>query len=188
MDNPLDQYFMRHPEAFFGKNFENALVNPANQYILRAHLICAAWEGALTPSDDKYFGATFAQEVKELEKQGVLKLRRGRWFLSPSIAYPAQDTGIRGVSGERYLVWDTETNALLETVEADVAFFQIYPGAIYLHQGETYLIKELDLKTRTAYAQPVTVPYYTETKELTDIRILREIQNKKLGDHHRLRL
>ena len=57
LDNPLDQYFMRHPDFFFGKGFENALVNPDNPYILRAHLLCAAWELAAEQAmTRRYFG------------------------------------------------------------------------------------------------------------------------------------
>jgi len=53
LDNPLDQYFMRHPDFFFRQAFENALVNPANPYILRAHLLCAAWEQSIGTEDEK---------------------------------------------------------------------------------------------------------------------------------------
>ena len=48
---------MRHPEDFFQKSFENALINPENPYILRAHLACAAWEMPLSEHDEIYFGA-----------------------------------------------------------------------------------------------------------------------------------
>src|SRR4030043_461705 len=61
----------------------------------------------------------------------------------------------------------------METVEASGAFFQIHPGAIYLHQGESYLVKELDIENRVAVVEPTDVPYYTQTKELIDIRILK---------------
>lgn len=62
---------------------------------------------------------------------------------------------------------------MLETVDASVAFFQIHTGAIYLHQGESYLVNELDLESRVAVVSPATVPYYTQARELTDIRILK---------------
>ncbi|GAI30840.1 unnamed protein product, partial [marine sediment metagenome] len=67
LDNPLDQYFMRHPDSFFQKSFENALVNPGNPYILRAHLMCAAWECPLSNDDEKIFGSTLSQEREVLE-------------------------------------------------------------------------------------------------------------------------
>ena len=55
-DNPLDQYLMRHPEAFFGKPHESARVSPGNPYILKPHLLCAAYEAPLVMEDTEYFG------------------------------------------------------------------------------------------------------------------------------------
>ncbi|MFC1987866.1 DEAD/DEAH box helicase [Chloroflexota bacterium] len=181
LDSPLDQYFMRHPEYFFQKSVENALVNPENPYILRAHLLCAAWELPLTSADDSFFGTSFAQERAALEAEGRLRERRHRWYLSPSIAYPAQAINIRSTSGENFAVVDTSSGSLLETVEASVAFFQVHPGAIYLHQGESYLVTNLDLAGRTAYAVPTTTSYYTQTKEIEDLRIIRQIRSKSCG-------
>ena len=181
LDNPLDQYFMRHPDFFFQKNFENALVNPSNPYILRAHLLCAAWECPLDSDDEKIFGAALIQERKVLEEQGILKERNQRWYLSPAIAYPAQAVNIRSTTGQNFTVVDTSTDSLLETVEASVAIFQIHPGAIYLHQGESYLVTELDLANRTACAVPTTANYYTQTKEIEDLHILKVSCDKKVG-------
>jgi DEAD/DEAH box helicase domain-containing protein len=178
LDNPLDQYFMRHPDSFFGKSFENALVNPDNPYILRAHLLCAAWELPLTSEDEEVFGSALVRERAGLEGQGLLRERQGKWYLSPAIAYPSQGINIRSTSGENFAIIDTSTGSLLETIEASVALFQIHPGAIYLHQGESYLVEELDLLNRTAYAIPTTATYYTQDKEITDLHIIRVIRNK----------
>jgi DEAD/DEAH box helicase domain-containing protein len=178
LDNPLDQYFMRHPAYFFGERFENALVNPDNPYILRAHLLCAAWELPLRSDDDEFFGSAFSRETTELAGQGVLRERNGRWYLSPAIAYPAQSVSIRSASGKNFALIDAKTSCLLETVEASVALFQVHPGAIYLHQGESYLVAELDLANRIAYAVPTAASYYTQTKELTDLHILRIVRSR----------
>ncbi|MBI4285030.1 MAG: DEAD/DEAH box helicase [Chloroflexi bacterium] len=181
LDGPLDQYLMRHPEAFFQKGFEHALVNPANPYILREHLLCAAWEMPLSKDDEKFLGATMSQETAELEKQGLLRERHGRWYLSTSVAYPAQGVNIRSTFGQDFALVNTATNSLLETVESSVAFFQVHPGAIYLHQGESYLVSKLDLTNHIAYAGPTTATYYTQTKELTDLRIIKVKQEKSAG-------
>ena len=182
LDNPLDQYFMRHPDFFFQKIFENALVNPSNPYILRAHLLCAAWELPLSSEGEEIFGPALNQERAELEGRGLLKERKGRWYLSPAIAYPAQGINIRSTSWENYALIDTSTDSLLETIEASVAFFQVHPGAIYLHQGESYLVTELDLANHIAYAEPTTVAYYTQAKDLTDLHIVRVLHDKSGGD------
>ncbi|MFC1940309.1 DEAD/DEAH box helicase [Chloroflexota bacterium] len=181
LDNPLDQYFMHHPDFFFQKISENALVNPDNPYILRAHLLCAAWELPLTSGDEDLFGPLFTQERVELEIQSMLRERRRRWYLSPAIAYPAQAINIRATSGENFNVVDTSSGSLLETVESSVAFFQIHPGAIYLHQGESYQITALDLTGHTAYAEPTRVSYYTQTKEIEDLLIVKPIRNRSCG-------
>ncbi|MFC2066130.1 DEAD/DEAH box helicase [Chloroflexota bacterium] len=181
LDNPLDQYFMRHPDFFFQRNFENVLVNPGNPYILRGHLLCAAWEWPLNSGDEKMFGPAMSQEREVLEGQGMLRERKRRWYLSPSISYPAQSINIRSTGGENFAVVDVSTGSLLETVESSVAFFQIHPGAIYLHQGESYLITELDLASRTAHAAPTYAAYYTQTKDLTDLHIVKTRRNKSLG-------
>ena len=181
LDNPLDQYLVRHPDSFFHKSVENTLVNPTNPYILRAHLLCAAWELPLTSDDEKFFGPTSNEERAELEMQGILRERIRKWYLSPVIAYPAQSISIRSTCGESFALIDASTGSLLETVEASVAFFQIHTGAIYLHQGESYLVTELDLTGRTAYGVPTTATYYTQAKDITDLHIVRVTHTKSCG-------
>jgi len=179
LDNPLDQYFMRHPQFLFQKSFENALTNPDNPYVLKTHILCAAWELPLTEADEQFWGESFAKAREELEEQGMLKARDGKWYLMPTIAYPAEGVNIRSTSSLYYTVLDaSQNNRQLETVEASVALFQIHPGAIYLHQGEPYLVVELDLTARVAYVVPTDVPYYTQAKDLTDLRVLKSIEKK----------
>ncbi|TET43236.1 MAG: DEAD/DEAH box helicase, partial [Dehalococcoidia bacterium] len=176
-ENPLDQYLMHNPDFFFGKNFDNAIINPDNPYILKPHLLCAAWEKPLEDKDQDFFGETSAL-LAELEQEGKLRKRQEKYYLSPSITYPAQDINIRSTSGQNYAVIDGREGCLLETVEASVAFFQVHPGAIYLHQGESYLIKELDLARHIAWAEPKPVDYYTQTMEIDDIRVTKMLKKK----------
>lgn len=171
-DNPLDQYLMRNPDFFFGKNFDNTLINPDNPYILKPHLLCAAWAKPLDDRDEEFFGVNVNAIAAELESEGKLKKRQRKWYLSSTLSYPAQNVSVRAASGENYSVIDVSHNCLLEMVGADVAFFQIHPGAIYLHQGKSYLITELDLTRRSAAAMPTSANYYTQTKETADIKIV----------------
>jgi len=179
-DNPLDQYLMHHPHFFFGKSFENALINSENVNILKPHLLCAAWERPLSDSDGEFFGAVFDRAASELEGEGRLRKGNGQWYLTPRVANPAQEINIRSTSNKNYSIIDSSRgHAMLETVEASVAFFQIHPGAIYLHQGESYLVNELDLGNRVAVVTPATIPYYTQARELTDITILKTENEKR---------
>jgi DEAD/DEAH box helicase domain-containing protein len=180
-DNPLDQYLMRHPEFFFGKSFENAIINQQNPYILQAHILCAAWESPLSGDDDTFFGTEMTEVVEALEKQGALKQKRRHWYLAPSISYPAQDVNIRATSGDNVTLIDSSTSLPLETIEMNNALFQLHPGAIYLHQGESYLVTNLDLASHTAYAKPAQVSYYTVAKDITDLHIIKTTHKKKYG-------
>jgi len=170
-DNPLDQYLMRHPEFFFGRSFDNALINPANPYVLMPHLLCAAWEKPIDDTDRALFDGDTDAALAELSREGKMRRWQMRWHLSPALAYPAQDVSIRATSGQ-YAVVDISQGRLLETVEASVAFLQIHPGAVYLHQGESYLVTELDPVQHTALAEPTQVNYYTQARETTEIRVL----------------
>ncbi|MBM4452811.1 MAG: DUF1998 domain-containing protein, partial [Chloroflexi bacterium] len=115
----------------------------------------------------------FDEAISELEKEGRLRQGGGRWYLTPSIAHPAKDINIRTASGEQYVVLDASCGyEVLENVESSMVFFQLHPGAVYLHQGESYLVTELDLERHIAVVTPTEVNYYTQCKDLTDISIL----------------
>lgn len=173
LDNPLDQYLMRHPEFFFGKSHENALIDPDNIRILKPHLLCAAWEIPLREGEARLFGENCSKAEAELEGEGLLRRRGPRWYPSSRAVYPAEEVNIRSTSSQNYALVDATSGRLLETVEEANAFFQLHPGAVYLHQGESYLVTELDLTIRTAYARPAETSYYTQTKDITDISIIK---------------
>ena len=180
-DNPLDQYFMKHPETFFGKPVENALISPENPYIIQPHLLCAAYESYLTPEDEALFGPSFAEHIESLEQKGLLWNAGGRWHITTAVSYPAEAVNIRSTSPHIYLVVEKDSGVILETLDEASAFHQVHPGAVYLHQGEPYLVNHLDLDTRTAYVQPNNGDYYTQAKDETDIRILCIRKSKEAG-------
>jgi len=181
MDNPLDQYLMRYPEFFFRHNFENALINPENPYILRAHLECAAWELPLSGGDADWFGGRFRESVDILAGQGRLRARPPRWYLSPAVEYPAQDVNIRSASGQDFAVMNGAGGHLLEVVDRGRAFTQLHRGAVYLHQGDTYVVTDFNLEGRIITVQPDAVNYYTEARELIDLKIVRVIKEESRG-------
>ncbi len=181
-NNPLDQYFMNNPDFFFGKPFENALINWENGNILKPHLLSAAWEKQLDAADVEYFGDDLTPAAAELEEEGKLRRVGDRWHLAPQLSYPAQEINIRSASSQNYQILDASRGyELLETVEEDHAFWQVHPGAIYLHQGDSYFVKELDIEKHIAVVEPAAVPYYTQTMELTDIKVLHKTMEKEVN-------
>ena len=173
LDNPLDQYLMRHPEVILERGHEHALVDPSNVYVLEKQLPCAAYERPLASADEALFGPGFVEAMVRLEESGVLAYRGERWYLRGDF-YPAGRANIRSLSSHNYALLEEGGNGQpLEEVEEATAFSRIHPGAIYLHQGESYLITDLDIAGRVARCRRVTVPYYTLPRELADVHIVR---------------
>ncbi len=177
-EDPLDQYLMANPGFFFNKNFDNAIINQANPHILKPHLLCAAWERPLRSSDERFFGPDTCTMATELEREGTLRRRGTAWYPVTSITYPAQDINIRTASARNYAVIDGNSGCMLETVDSSVAFFQIHPGAIYLHQGDAYLVKDLDLTRRIAWVESSTADYYTQSMDITSLRLAKLISDR----------
>ena len=110
-DNPLDQYLMRHPESFFGKSHETARISPANPYIMKPHLLCAAYESPLTMNDTEFFGPELLWYADELIEDDYVHVRYGRWHLVPEMTYPAERVNMRTASGAFYTLVDADTGA-----------------------------------------------------------------------------
>jgi len=194
LDNPLDQYFMRHPGELFGRPLEHALIDPDNVYVLLRHLPCAAHEvplavepepargsGAAAYDDELLFGPGFVEAMVQLERQNVLEYRSNRWFY-PRSDYPAQDASLRSAGGQRFvLLNEADGYSVLEEMDAVSAPLRVHPGAIYLHQGETYLVTRYDAQMQSAVVSPVEVDYHTRPQEWNDLSIVRSLAHRHLG-------
>ena len=180
-DDPLDQYYMRHPADLFGRAHEHALIDPGNLYLLQAHLACAAFESPLNRGDSDLFGPGFDAAREVLEQEGTLEPRGGRWFYRPD-DYPASRVNLRGSSSDKYLlVEETGDGRVLEEIDAATAFIRIYPGGVYLHRAESYLITRLDIDGRVAYARRTDEDYYTQPLEQNELHIIRSLLGRPLG-------
>jgi len=182
LDNPLDQYFMRHPDQLFGRPHEYALIDPGNVYILEQHLPCAAHELPLTPQDEPHFGHGFVEAMVSLEEQGVTtyEASHDKWYYRGP-AYPAQHVSIRSIGSRPIALVDGQRKfKQLEEMDEASAFGRVHPGAIYMHQGENYLVTELDLQKARAVLMPAKVDYYTQARERSEINIIRSVKHRQM--------
>jgi DEAD/DEAH box helicase domain-containing protein len=180
LDDPLDQYYMRHPRELFGRPHEHALINPDNVYILEQHLPCAAHEYPLSSLDETRFGPGFVEAMIQMEKRGLLTYRpeQDRWYYAGR-GYPAQDVSIRSIGGRSVVLLDETANMRqLEEIDSATAPARAHPGAIYLHQGESYLVTSLDLEKGHALLRPAQADYYTQPREISDVQIVRSAQHR----------
>ncbi|XVF54478.1 hypothetical protein PTKIN_Ptkin05aG0183500 [Pterospermum kingtungense] len=178
-EGPLDQYFMKFPEKLFRSPIECCHIDAQNQQVLEQHLACAALEHPLSLLyDEKYFGSGMNDAITSLKSRGCLISNPSNDSLAKIWSYigheklPSRAISIRAIEAERYIVIDTQLNETLEEIEESKAFFQVYEGAVYMHQGRTYLVKDLDLSRKIAYCEKAALDYYTKTRDYTDIHII----------------
>ncbi|MBA0652200.1 hypothetical protein Goklo_019474 [Gossypium klotzschianum] len=178
-EGPLDQYFMKFPQKLFCGPIECCHIDAQNQQVLEQHLVCAALEHPLSLLyDEKYFGSGLSKAINALKNRGYLTSNPSNDSLSKIWSYmghekrPSRSISIRAIEAERYIVIDKQLNETLEEIEESRAFFQVYEGAVYLHQGRTYLVKDLDLSRKIAYCEKAVMDYYTKTRDYTDIHIV----------------
>ncbi|RCV13919.1 hypothetical protein SETIT_2G385100v2 [Setaria italica] len=178
-EGPLDQYFMKFPHKLFGKPIEHCHVDSHNLKVLGQHLACAAYEHPLCLQyDERYFGSSLDSAMTTLKDKGYIINKTSGPFSSSMWNYigpeksPSQAVSIRAIEHDKYKVINKLNNRLLEEIEESKAFFQVYEGAVYMHQGVSYLVEELDLSSRTAFCRKVDLKYYTKTRDYTDINVL----------------
>jgi DEAD/DEAH box helicase domain-containing protein len=170
-DDPLDTYLVHHPSAIFGTPVEATVLDPANPYILKPHLCAAAAELPLTDDDFALFGPSTGPALDSLVASGLLRRRPTGWFWT-SRERPSDLADLRGSGGLPVQVVESGTGRLLGTVDSPSAHSAVHEGAVYLHQGESYLVDLLDLDDSVALVSAAEPDYSTSARDLTDIKIL----------------
>ena len=174
--NPLDQYFMKHPDEFFGRPHEQAIIDLNNQYITLGHIMCAASEMPVTEADAKYFPQLFNESLEALEQQNLVRKTPRGWIYSGT-ARPVDVINLESISDRTVTV--TCDGEILETMALTKAFEEAHQGAVLLHQGETYVSEELNLETLTAKVRQEDVNYYTEALKDVDVAIKKTFEEKQ---------
>jgi DEAD/DEAH box helicase domain-containing protein len=195
----VDQYLMRNPGYFFGRSPEAAIIDPHNPYILAQQLACAAYELPLTAADTPAFGPQMPAILAALEEAGETRVIDGRAYWA-NTEFPAAKVNLRTISDNTYTIMNTTPRRGIEprpgnvadpyrsdpreggaagpevigTVDAISALELVYPEAIYLHEGETFFVRTLDLEQKTALVERREVDYYTQPVLDTGIRVRAE--------------
>jgi DEAD/DEAH box helicase domain-containing protein len=172
--DPIDQFLARNPDYLLSLHPENALVDPDHLMILLNHLQCAAFELPFTNQDR--FGnlptALLYEFLSFLAQQGILHESNGSYFWMQS-TYPSSAFNLRSTSADR-IDLKRLTNDRWEifgTVDKISSYWMVHPGAIYLHEGQTYLVDDLNLDENSSTMHPVAEDYSTEPQETMDILI-----------------
>lgn len=184
-DDQLDHWFISHPEELFSRPPEPAVINATNTHVLLPHLACAAYELPLTPEDDHWWGDVLDDAIRELVHRDLLRLRPPTHQKGPAAVWagrrrPSTGVDLRSSAGEEFRIAVAD-GTLIGTVDASRALRLIHPGAIYLHQGESWRVDSLDLEDRVALVEPADGGEYTQPRATTDIEILDSEQHRVVG-------
>ena len=167
-DDPLDTYLVNHPEALLSKPVEATVTDPTNPYVLGPQMLCAALELPLTDDEVHEFGAW--DVLTGLAEQGLIRRRNHGWFVASEVS-PHGSVSIRGGIGTAVAIVDGESGRMLGTAEAGRAPGTLHTGAVYIHQGETFVVDDLDLEHAVALVHPEEPAWTTMSREVTDIAI-----------------
>jgi DEAD/DEAH box helicase domain-containing protein len=177
----LDRFFARHPEALLGRAVEAAVLDPESPQIRIGHLRAASHEIPITPADDAVLGAGAYDAAVELERAGEL-LRTPAGLAWRGGDSPASHVSLRSASPDAVLIVDETSGTILGAADAARALWTLHDGAVYLHRGESHLVRQLDLQERVALVAPHELPWYTQPRRDTSTTILsRELLDERGG-------
>ena len=173
----LDQYFMHHPEDFFGRGFESAVVDPDNSVVVSRHLVCACAEIPLRTDESIIPLQNYAPLLDQLVSDGeLLKSASGREWFSHRLN-PHRLVDIRS-AGEGFTIFEEETKRLIGQIGVPRVYSEGHPGAIYLHRAEPYLVTRLDQGKREVWARQAEADYYTRALTEKETEILSVIKTR----------
>jgi len=177
-DDPLDTYLVHHPEALLDRPIERVVIDPTNPYVLAPQLLCAATELPLTDAEVRMWDAEACAAT--LVDDGLLRRRAHGYFPAPGLdPHPAVD--IRGGSGGQIAILEDGTGRMLGSANAGQAAASVHPGAVYLHQGESYVVDSLSFDDGVAFVHAEDPGYTTFARELTDITVTGAGERKAFG-------
>lgn len=184
-DDQLDQWFLQHPDQLFERGAERCVINPANPYVLLPQLACAAYELPLTTDDDVWWPDLLDDAVRELVLDDRLRMRPASSRQGPAAVWaargrPADGLGLRSAGSDEFVI-ATAGGDLIGTVDGARAPRLVHPGAVYLHQGTSWRVTDLDLDQHVARVEPDDGDEYTQPRTVTDIEIIDTEQHRTVG-------
>ena len=161
-NDPLDEYYLNHPDLITEGKVESAVADAFNTEIHPLHVACAAAERPIPLGDPIVAGWLEPQANSKLIQRGDRWLYLGR--------YPHKNVSVRGTGGKRIVLKDG-FDTTVGVSDWATALRELHAGAVYLHQGDTYLVRNLDLNEGVAVLLPHLGDYYTQTRSVTEIEI-----------------
>lgn len=179
-DDPLDTYFVTHAEALLDAPVEATVLDPGNPHVLAPHLCAAAQEQPLTLDDVDFFGDGLESLVEALVAEGRLRRRGSRGWFWTSDRRAVDEIDLRSAGRAVQLV-EEDTGRVVGTMDGSTADTQAHQGAVYVHRGQPYVVRNLDLDEHVALVGLEDPGYSTMARTVTDFRLLTTLQSQTWG-------
>ncbi|MGI6558486.1 MAG: DEAD/DEAH box helicase [Limnochordia bacterium] len=181
-DLPIDQFLMENPSYFFGRSPENAVIDKNNPYIVLGHLRAAAYELPIHVDEELQFGPSAPALLDILAEDRQLLLSGDKWYWRGR-TYPADDFSLRNISDATYTIIRVKDDGpeVIGSMDELSAFTQLYEEAVYIHDGEVYVVEKLDVDQRVAYVRMAPVDYYTQAITERKVQVLHLDQQRTWG-------
>jgi DEAD/DEAH box helicase domain-containing protein len=174
-EDALDQYFMREPDKLLGRRVEAAILDHANPRVLAGHVRAAAYEAPIDAKDAEILGP----EALEAAAADPALKATPRGFVWGGKDSPAARTPLRSAETDAFTIVEAGTGALLGIVESARAYSTVHEGAVYLHLGEAFLVRELDHTAMHAIVEPFNGDWYTQVKKDTNTAIAQPLREER---------
>jgi DEAD/DEAH box helicase domain-containing protein len=176
-ENALDRFFIYHPQAFWDGEAESAVINPYNTVALKAHLECAAAELPLDEDEPWVRQPPVRAVLDLLERNGTLRRTVDGAHWHARRRRPHLSVHFRG-DGKNYRLVDASTSDPIGEIDSHRLYREAHPGAVYLQQGETYLVESIEPEQQLVRMRPAILDYYTRVRADTDV-VIEQVQDRK---------
>ena len=179
--SPLEQYIARNPDFIFSKSPESALINPDNLPILVTHIEHALKE--LPFHEGERFGKLppeILNQILQFEVENENAMQSGNKYYWIGLNQPDQQISLRNASQGNYLlqIMKDSSTETIGSIDEKSAFLFVHPGAIYLHKGEQYFVRDLIIEEKIAILEHSKANYYTMPQTNSQIIIVESISSE----------
>lgn len=179
-NDPLESFYARDPKEWIGRPIEHVALSLNNENIVSRQLRCAAYERPLLLDELATWSPAAMKIAQDMIASGELTSSAGRLYY-PSHEPPASSVSIRSTRDVQFRLYVHGQE--IGAAEEWRAIQFLHEEAIYIHRGNSFQVKVLDLARREVHLIPFDGQHTTQPVIQTLIEPLQELHSRRLGAH-----